>query len=409
MGKTAQKFDEWYQHMKPSKGFTIAEDALDALASSFDEYPNKASARVRIDFDSIATLKDQKRLLRELDTAAKAGAAEVRVDRHTKKPVAVFCKTPTALFTFLKRQRAPEVAEQLIQQLCADIDVPAALKSAVVEVRNAWARGKSWERLEAHIDSLPILQQVFQLSRCLLEHDDSDMDYRSFSMIAGCGSKALEHQRSRVAKILIASGQLEEALDAESTLAQKGLEKIPQPIIVGGPIRMESADVSSLPYVGLPGAWISSLRLYRVPTYVLLVENFVSFHRHCVECNLVGDGVIIFTAGFPTRACQRAITSVLGLVPAETPVFHWGDVDYGGVRILDFLYGLCDQVGFQVRPHLMSPELAEEYGAEGDLRGGSLSTVASPPANILGRYLGSRYCKVLEQEQLAPSSPIEAS
>jgi hypothetical protein len=69
--------------------------------------------------------------------------------------------------------------------------------------------------------------------------------------------------------------------------------------------------------------------------YIITIENPTSFWRYCTEIG--GCYLALLTDGFPAR---DVLSSMVHLVKAarsltDAPIYHWGDIDAGGVRIAD--------------------------------------------------------------------------
>jgi Uncharacterized protein conserved in bacteria C-term(DUF2220) len=90
-------------------------------------------------------------------------------------------------------------------------------------------------------------------------------------------------------------------------------------------------------------------------------------------------------------------------IMANVPLYHWGDIDAGGVRIAAHLE---DAFGVQIFLHDMHPALASAHGTLLQSRRG-LERIAARNGNIgaLARWLCSDEAKSLEQEELNPKAP----
>jgi hypothetical protein len=87
----------------------------------------------------------------------------------------------------------------------------------------------------------------------------------------------------------------------------------------------------------------------------------------------------------------------------DAPVYHWGDVDAGGVRIAAHLE---DAFGFPIALHEMSPTLASAMGTPLQSRKGLAQlAVRSGDIGDLARWLSTEEARALEQEELDPISP----
>lgn len=88
---------------------------------------------------------------------------------------------------------------------------------------------------------------------------------------------------------------------------------------------------------------------------------------------------------------------------AAVPVYHWGDIDAGGIRIAAHLE---DAFGIPIVLHEMRTELAVKLGTALQSRQG-LDRLAerAGPIGELARWLCTNRAKALEQEELDPRAP----
>jgi len=91
-------------------------------------------------------------------------------------------------------------------------------------------------------------------------------------------------------------------------------------------------------------------------------------------------------------------------VAADVPVYHWGDIDAGGVRIAAHLE---DTFGVPILLHEMTPALALGMGTPLQSRKWlERLTVRLGDIGELARWLTSDQAKSLEQEELDPKVPL---
>ena len=95
------------------------------------------------------------------------------------------------------------------------------------------------------------------------------------------------------------------------------------------------------------------------------------------------------------------------LIAPDTPLYHWGDIDAGGLRIAAHLE---DSFELPVQLHQMNPELAITLGSPLQSRKG-LEKLAMRTGDIakLARWLQTEEGRMLEQEEFDPSAPIPVS
>ena len=126
-------------------------------------------------------------------------------------------------------------------------------------------------------------------------------------------------------------------------------------------------------------------------------------------------GVVIYTAGFPPRAWLHAIEIIIAEVQDEVPVYHWGDRDVGGYRILAFL---AKRLNIDIQPYLMGLDASIRSQGDDELKeipvAGLMQAIESargyPAISELYEHLGNCQRTSLlwiEQEQIAPLSPLD--
>ena len=87
----------------------------------------------------------------------------------------------------------------------------------------------------------------------------------------------------------------------------------------------------------------------------------------------------------------------------DAPVYHWGDIDAGGVRIAAHLE---DAFGVPVLLHEMKPALALALGTQLQSRKGlERLAVRTGDVGALARWLRTDDANALEQEELDPKAP----
>jgi hypothetical protein len=107
-----------------------------------------------------------------------------------------------------------------------------------------------------------------------------------------------------------------------------------------------------MPYVGLPATTIR--RAVSRPSLVMTIENQTTFHsearRRCQEPVL-----LIFTAGMPSPVWRAMYGRLLQDMPVDVPLYHWGDIDEGGLRIAARLAQDAQTIGRAIEPWRMHP------------------------------------------------------
>ncbi|HEY9152124.1 MAG TPA: Wadjet anti-phage system protein JetD domain-containing protein, partial [Anaerolineales bacterium] len=109
------------------------------------------------------------------------------------------------------------------------------------------------------------------------------------------------------------------------------------------------------PSVGFPAAQVVSIQTVAVHTgSVLCIENLTSFYEFIHATPRTTSQAVICLMGNPSPAIRR----LLRLIPEETKIKLWSDMDYGGFNILS---QLRKQVSARVEPFLMDVATFEKY------------------------------------------------
>ena len=118
-------------------------------------------------------------------------------------------------------------------------------------------------------------------------------------------------------------------------------------------------------YLGVPPNEADRLCFRVKPTYLLTIENYASFNRYIIEADPARAGVTIYVGGYPSLATQSALRILAGKLPESVPLFHWSDIDADGTWIFRTIE---KAIGRPLKPHLMSPAIAEQFGKPGNGR-----------------------------------------
>jgi hypothetical protein len=160
-----------------------------------------------------------------------------------------------------------------------------------------------------------------------------------------------------------------------------GIVEHPKLSRLSGPMRFRVngvvTNVGSLPGgIGLSSETVEALEIESIDAKrIICVENLTSYYQmvQAVE-NASKDEVdcreptlVIYMGGFPHRSLQKFLRKVavflVGMESAQTPkVYHWGDMDYGGILIFEFVKKLCFPT---LLPYKMNVDTYEKYAEIG--------------------------------------------
>lgn len=302
-----------------------------------------------------------------------------------------------ALASFLDRPFLPTRVAAAFDKLDTG-GLPEWMGEALGALRGSWLMGSSKYGLK--IEDAPKLPALLSAVRALgTLSPETALDYRQF------GARFLGD--SKLTKVLAAPlaalfrQHLGVPLETREILAQLNLVPLAQPVLLCGPLRLsdgpQSVDADIRPHIGIPSGFLHSLTLLRAPAYILTIENQSSFNEY--TGSFVDDGIVIYTAGFPTRALQEFYRRLAGAT--EAPLFHWGDTDTGGFRILKCLQEATER---PILPHLMDGDHGAPYSRTqiSDLK---RITPINKHVDALIARLSGRGFGLVEQESM-PAQPV---
>lgn len=308
-----------------------------------------------------------------------------------------------ALYVHLGREPSHETADQAQLVMFKGLNVHPAIQAAALAAPEAWSRKRTWCKLGP--EDVLAMRTAILLAQAIVDERHLGLDYRTFSRKATGNSKALERLEAAVLRLVGAVIDLPPAAGPRAALATLGLERFGPPLLLSGAIAFDTCPIpGSLRYVGVTPDEITQIKFTRTPHYVLTIENFASFNRHVIEADPDRIGLTLYVGGYPSLATQRALAFVASTLPSTVPFFHWSDIDADGTWIFRTIERA---IGRSLVPHLMSPDLAKEYGGrpsrppqlrQGEASGSMISELVD--------YLASADAKVMEQEEIDPVIPI---
>lgn len=292
------------------------------------------------------------------------------------------------------------------------------------DVADAWSANKTFNGVKRQqsarlFDAMKVVEWIVQ------SEDTSPVpDIRTLSTMLFNNSKKLEEKSfaNLIRRLML--GQLDEDLanlmdDGPKLLEYFGISKYPMPMRFKASAQLLCrgvVDLSALHYgIGVSPDEIKGIEWRQRPPYLLFIENRASFERYVREID--DTGVVIYTAGFPPRSWLHAIPIIIAEIRDEVPVYHWGDRDVGGYRILAFL---AKRLDIDIQPYLMGVDASVPNQDGDELKeipvAGLMQALESargyPAISALCEDLGKCQCTSLpwiEQEQIAPISPLEKS
>ncbi len=395
--------------MPPSKGLT-GDDILNGLLDRHESARERVrDITQRIDYNRVGGPTEQDSLHRVLRDAERAGGVRLeadRLERFTGEIARVRLTNTGALYRFLNRPPSADIAGWArlhIESACPEIVREAFFESILNEASTAWAINRSF--LDFRPNDSDGLIEVFRLTHRVVHWPGRDIDHRTFSRRTVGDSKALERREGRVAALLRRRNPAMSDLEAREVLQAHGIVRRAHPLFLRGPVSVTSDSIrlegSGVPFVGLPWTTVQSATLHSPVDYAITIENPTSFWRYCME--IEGQYLALLSDGFPARDVLAGIVHLVQ-VAQPAPLFHWGDIDVGGLRIARHLEDACS---VPLRLHDMAPKMAAKWGTPLKSRRG-LKQLADREGDIgaLARWLHSSDGQALEQEQLDPRPPV---
>jgi hypothetical protein len=375
-----------------------ARGILNLLLDRLERFPDRTrppSERAPPDFPSASERAAFDRILAD---AERQGAISVVKGRGEAQHLTERIRLEDAprLYKFLGRVPALEQAKVAVSDL-QQKTTPGhrdALKARDLIIEG-WLRGERPFSIGFE-QSRQAGEFIAALDAVLAREPMDRRDLRTYSGQSTGNTKLLERYASRIVGFLKQVGQLDPDLSDNEAMASLGLEKFPQPVLIAGPVRLARTDFSSMVYVGIPPEQVSLIEPAGEIRSIITIENLASFNRHVREVIRPGD-IVLYTGGFPSRAVKAALVAIsqwLGIVH----IYHWGDIDEGGLRIALHLASLLP---IPVLPHLMSPALARAQGIPAKASR-MIDLPRDHPWQSVALFLGSDDARSLEQEKVDP-------
>jgi hypothetical protein len=351
----------------------------------------------------VSLLSDVRRGLDGVLRAAEAiGAVTLETGRRTGLIEKVFLANLDKLYVHLVRPRPAELATGAEAKIRSGLtDLPADLERALKHIADGWAAKRNLIRDLTPADT----DQAILIFRCvtaLVAGTAQGADMRTFSGEVAADTKFVERNTGKIADLIKLAGYRPTEMSSTDVIASFGVNRWSMACMVAGPVSYRSIPLPCFPYIGLAPEMIDGLGLLREPAWILLIENWSSFNRQVREAR-EPDGLVIYTGGFPGDATLKAITELARA--SSCPVFHWGDIDVGGLRIAYRLEQSLARIDRRLELHLMTPEIAAANGVKVDPVKVFRDDPASSCVADLAAFLASSDAHFLEQEVLSPVAP----
>ncbi|WP_161569250.1 Wadjet anti-phage system protein JetD domain-containing protein [Candidatus Oscillochloris fontis] len=244
------------------------------------------------------------------------------------------------LYHLLQRQPRTDQVADLLALLDTQHPPPGWYARFLAGVRDQIAAGRAPTPLVLgdaafNADLLRLLGTLAELQAPILE--------RSLSTRLFGDSKRLEELRSPLLSVLrgYAPDAASFAGDDAALLRAYGIERTPEYIPLAGPLILQPTQGAAIdlahfsPSLALSAAMLRQIDVAACSaTRLLTVENATSFTE--LLALRPPDLLLLYTGGFASPTLLVFLRSICQLRP-DLPVYHWGDLDAGGLRILAHL------------------------------------------------------------------------
>lgn len=278
---------------------------------------------------------------------------------------------PETLYTLLNREAISDAREKLDELLRADLFRYAtddwrgrALKIILNKLRDE--KSPSPFSLSDADLNLGLLTALDALSGI-----QTETPYRVFSVRVFNDSKRFDELNPAIVRLARSANPKWKKLSNKEILRELHLVANPNYINLAGNWQLTTQNGEILPLsgfapsIGFPAAQVESLHSATVHTdAILCIENLTTFHefirsgetpefsktseaspKHCATICLMGNP-------------SPPIRHLLNLIPEETPIYLWADLDYGGFNILS---QLRREIRPSIQPYLMNIKTFDKY------------------------------------------------
>lgn len=321
----------------------------EAHAAGVRKSPARLTAHDLADYRSTKSWEGKEAFESVMRHASSRGAIQLRVDDP---------HDPHSLITRVEVANLAALADFLGRPL-QGVGIAAAAARLAPWVANYPVLGElaaAWRLLKAPRALGPELVSDLLDAVAVLEHlratpapQDGGWPLRVVSQILFHDTKRLEQLVTALDVLLVGAVDMP-SRNSTDIWQELGLLKVEQPALLAGQVVIARSRVSAIldaPYAGFPATTV--LGVESRPTLLLSVENLTTFHMEARRrCN--DPVLLLYTAGMPSPQWRSMYRRLLASLPADLPLFHWGDIDEGGFRIAAKLAAEARDVGRQLRP-----------------------------------------------------------
>ncbi len=303
------------------------------------------------EYATLRTLSEIETFDAEIALAVRAGAIAAERERFGEHPRLL--RLQLLSLERLGAHLGVDLLSAQVMQAAAQLAESIPAFPIVQDVLDAWTRGR---QVRGH--GTEAARDIADAAKAVLAcrgDDTQERLLRRESVRIFRDSKRLE-ALSPWLDLLLTGELTASGLDNAQIWSALGLRREPQPVLVAGhgtAILPQTTIAMCRPYLGLPVDAVHTIETQA--RYVLTIENLTSFHD-AARALPDDDALLIYTGGMPSPAWRAFFARLLGSLPADCRLYHWGDIDEGGFRIAAQLAMVVNAEGRNLLPWLMSPQ-----------------------------------------------------
>ncbi|MBN2751775.1 MAG: hypothetical protein JXQ84_03615 [Rhodospirillaceae bacterium] len=389
-------------------GRQAADDILGRLLSRLEVKPERSNRLIERVPACSFLYEEMEAFRARIEEAVACGAVTAEMGRNECRHLVerVILADPRRLYELLDRRPRALTAREAAAAVRAKLPPTdfARVGQVLADLEADWCVGRSLG-LGIGPDEPDVVSRCFKSAAALANGTLGEIDLRTFSRRVTGDSKFVEKNMGRVVGVLRHLMDIPDEFAPEEALASLGVVRFPQPCLISGPVSYRGMLLPTDPYIGVSPEMVSELAAVGSPPWILTIENLASFNRQVREAR--GAGIVVYTGGFPSPAVVACVKKLA--VSCSCPVFHWGDIDGGGVRIARCLEVALMPVGRKLGLHLMAPELAISRGENITPIEIFRIDMSQSVVGGLVRFLASPAACTLEQEEMDPTLPMETA
>jgi hypothetical protein len=241
-------------------------------------------------------------------------------------------------------------------------DWVAKWSKGIVAVLDAQrSAGMDLNDLKSYADAVRVLQELPSIS--------GDIPKRMLSMRVFGNSKYFEQHVERRLLSIVRQGMGETSELGDGELDLIGIVPQPKPVLLGGCGQFTLNGTLLLLELFPDGTALypETLKTFQWTRLdveqIVMIENLSSYHQWFRVRQPMRE-LIIYTGGFPHRILQSFLRGLWDAVKTNSvsiPVYHWGDIDLGGIQIYRFLQRDCP---FEIHPLFMDERILRRFGEQ---------------------------------------------